>query len=107
MLPSPKSQDHFVGLFNEESMNWTVRGSYPTVIFEVNCATGVDPLALVMLESAAFPERLVPVSTVLCAGCARDGWSGSAVFVTWFDPDFSVIAGNATYFSGRILLSHF
>jgi hypothetical protein len=75
------------------------------MIFEVNWARGIDLLSLVMLEFSPFPERLDPVRTVLCAGCAREGRSGSAGFATRFDPDCGVIAGIAAYFSGSVGIS--
>jgi hypothetical protein len=58
--PSPKDQNHEVGVFVEESMNRTSMGTFPPVIFETNAATGTEAPAHAGINNAPRMRRRIP-----------------------------------------------
>jgi hypothetical protein len=62
--PSPNDQNHDVGVFVEESMNWTSRGTVPSVTFETNAATGTEAPAHAGRNAAQRTRKRIPARAV-------------------------------------------
>ena len=58
-------------MFCEESVNWTASGANPRVAFEINCATGIDTLLMVVLEFVRL-ARLVSLIVVYCPVISKE-----------------------------------
>ena len=58
--PSPNDQNHEVGEFVEESMNWTSRGTVPPVTFETKDATGTEAPAHTGINTAQRTRKRIP-----------------------------------------------
>jgi len=54
VLPSPKFQDQLVGLFDEESVNETVKLALPLTGEPVKLATGAGKLTVIVIEPVAL-----------------------------------------------------
>jgi hypothetical protein len=104
-LPSPKFHIQAVGIFSDESMNFTVSGANPIRTFEVNRATGMDVLILEVLEFVALPERPVPLIVELCAADIRGTSIVSVGVAIPRGPVPGVPADDATYWSGSVGIS--
>lgn len=59
--PSPNDQNHDVGVFAEESMNWTSRGTVPSVTFETKDATGTEAPAHTGINAVQRTRKRIPV----------------------------------------------
>jgi hypothetical protein len=69
VLPSPNDQTHDVGVFTEESTNWTVRGALPDSTVDRNAASGAAATVLTMIspvfETVLLPPAFVAVSVTV------------------------------------------
>jgi hypothetical protein len=67
--PSPNDQTHDVGVFTDESTNWTVRGAVPDSTVDRNAATGVVATVLTTIcpvfETVLLPPAFVAVSVTV------------------------------------------
>ena len=62
MIPSPNIHNHDVGVFVDLSVNCTVNGAVPDVVFSVKLATGAGTVPVIVWEAEVpLPPALVAV----------------------------------------------